>query len=183
MNTQPPTPELNNKLLLASPALRDGTFNKSVVLLAEHSPQDGAFGLILNHPSGRKVGDLIQDPDFLELWKLPVYLGGPVARDQLTFSVFWERKGEISVTTRVDMLEAKAHVNHPNALVKAFAGYSGWEKDQLEDEVAQEAWTIAEPKPNLMNLPHDITLWKTIMRDLSPYHRILADAPDEILSN
>ncbi|MDA7865828.1 YqgE/AlgH family protein, partial [Akkermansiaceae bacterium] len=86
MNTQPALPELRQKLLLADPSLRDGTFNKSVVLLAEHTPAEGAFGLILNQPSGRTVGDLISDPDFLELWQLPVHLGGPVARDQLTFS-------------------------------------------------------------------------------------------------
>ena len=53
----------------------------------------------------------------------------------------------------------------------------------VEEEVAQDAWTITEPKPNLLNLPHDLTLWKSIMRGLSPYHRILSSAPDEILSN
>ena len=45
------------------------------------------------------------------------------------------------------------------------------------------SWTITEPKTNLLNLPHDLTLWKSIMRGLSPYHRILSNAPDEILSN
>lgn len=183
MNTQPALPELRQKLLLADPSLRDGTFNKSVVLLAEHTPAKGAFGLILNQPSGRTVGDLISDPDFLELWQLPVHLGGPVARDQLTFSAFWERDSKFGFATRIAMDEAKSYLDQPNTLVKAFAGYSGWSEGQLEEEISQDAWTITDPKTNLLRLPHDLTLWKTIMREISPYHRILADAPDEILSN
>lgn len=176
-------PELHKKLLLADPSLRDGSFNKSVVLLAEHTPEEGAFGLILNHPSGKTVGDLISDPDFLELWQIPVHLGGPVARDQLTFSAFWKQNSKFGFATRIAMDEAKTYLSQPNTLVRAFAGYSGWSKGQLEEEVAQDAWTITEPKTNLLNLRHDLTLWKTIMGELSPYHQILAGAPDEILSN
>ena len=66
MNAHPVPPELQKKILLADPSLRDGTFNKSVVLLAEHSPEEGAFGLILNHPSGQTVSDLLSDPDFFD---------------------------------------------------------------------------------------------------------------------
>ena len=183
VNTQPAPPKLDKKLLLADPSLRDGTFNKAVVLLAEHTPEEGAFGLILNHPSGKTVGDLISDPEFLELWQIPVHLGGPVARDQLTFSAFWKRDSKFGFATRIAMDEAKTYLGQPNTLVKAFAGYSGWSEGQLEEEVAQDAWTITEPKTNLLNLPHDLTLWKSIMRGLSPYHRILSNAPDEILSN
>ncbi len=183
MNTHPIPPDLAEKVILADPSLRDGNFNKSVVLLAEHSPEEGAFGLILNHPSGQKVGDLITDPDFLELWKLPVHLGGPVARDQLTFAAFWERDSELGFATRISADEAKAYIGQPNTLVKAFAGYSGWSKNQLEDEVEQQAWSIIDPKVELLTCDHDITLWKTLLSELSPYHRILADAPDEILAN
>ncbi|MDB4687038.1 YqgE/AlgH family protein, partial [Akkermansiaceae bacterium] len=109
MNTQPAPPKLDKKLLLADPSLRDGTFNKSVVLLAEHTPEEGAFGLILNHPSGKTVGDLISDPEFLELWQIPVHLGGPVARDQLTFSAFWKRDSKFGFATRIAMDEAKTY--------------------------------------------------------------------------
>lgn len=183
VNAHPPHPDLSKKLLLSDPSLRDGFFNKSVILLAEHSPEEGAFGLILNQPTGKTVGDLVQDPDFLELWKLPVHLGGPVARDQLTFAAFWEREGQIGFATRISMLEAKAYLTQPNSLVKAFAGYSGWEKDQLEDELEQQTWSVTTPQPCLLNDSHDITLWKKIMQGISPYHRVLANAPDEILTN
>ncbi|HAN83680.1 MAG TPA: hypothetical protein DCQ59_10685, partial [Verrucomicrobiales bacterium] len=106
-----------------------------------------------------------------------------VARDQLTFSAFWKRDSKFGFATRIAMDEAKTYLGEPDTLVKAFAGYSGWSEGQLEEEIAQDAWTITEPKTNLLNFPHDLTLWKSIMRGLSPYHRILSGAPDEILSN
>ena len=183
MNTHPAPPEIQEKILVADPSLRDGNFNKSVILLAEYTAKEGAFGLILNHPSGQTVGDLLSDEDFIELWKLPVHLGGPISRDQLTFAAFWESDSKLGFATRISSDEAKAYLNQPGTLVKAFAGYSGWTKDQLEDELEQQAWTIIDPQVDLLTRAHDLTLWKNLMREISPYHRILADAPDEILAN
>ena len=52
-----------------------------------------------------------------------------------------------------------------------------------EDEIEQESWTIVDPESDLIARQHDITLWKNIMSGISPYHRILANAPDEVLAN
>ena len=183
MTTHPTPPDLENKILLAAPSLRDGHFNKSIVLLSEHSPEEGAFGLILNHPSGQKVGDLISESSFLELADLPVYLGGPVARDQLTFAAFWETHSALRFATRISAEEAKAYIAQPGTLVKAFAGYSGWSKNQLEDEIEQQAWSVTTPPADLLTSRHDLSLWKNLLSGLSPYHRILVEAPDEILAN
>jgi len=81
--------QLQGQLLLANPSLRDGMFHRSVVLLAEHVAEEGAFGLILNHPTGKTVGDFLEGEDFAPLLRLAVHEGGPVAHDQLTFSSFW----------------------------------------------------------------------------------------------
>lgn len=183
MNAHPAPPKLHRRLLLASPTLGGGPFGKSAILLGDHSPEEGAFGLVLNHPSGRSVGDLLTEPEFKPLAKLAVHLGGPVSRDQLTFAAFWERNDKFDFAIRISAEEAVAYQNQPGTLVRAFAGYSGWAKDQLEDELEQQSWTVTKPSSNLLTLSHDITLWKTLMRAHSPYHHILADAPDEILSN
>ena len=45
---------LRGKLLIASPALVDPNFARSVVLIAEHT-EDGAMGLVLNRPSDAEV--------------------------------------------------------------------------------------------------------------------------------
>jgi putative transcriptional regulator len=51
---------LGGRLLIASPSLADGTFDHSVIMLFEHSATTGAHGIIINHPSGTTVGDLLK---------------------------------------------------------------------------------------------------------------------------
>lgn len=183
MTSRPDPPELEGRLLLADPSLRDGSFHKSVIFLGDHSASEGAFGLVLNQPSGKKVGDLITEPEFHSLADIPVHFGGPVSRDQLTFAAFWKRDHDLGFACRISTREAADFLEQPGTLVRAFAGYSGWSKGQLEEELEQQAWTVAAPAANLVSLSHDITLWKALMRAQSPYHRILAEAPNEILSN
>lgn len=183
MNAHPPPPELAGRLLLADPSLRGGPFHKSVILLGDDAEDEGAFGLVLNQPSGRKVGDVLREPEFTSLSDLPVHLGGPVARDQLTFAAFWQKDSRFGFALRISAEEAVAYLNQPDTLVRAYAGYAGWSKNQLEDELEISSWTVVEPPANLPTLSHDVTLWKTLMSAHSPYHRILADAPDEVLAN
>ena len=85
-------PDLDGKLLLADPSLRGGIFHKSVVLLADHSQEDGAMGLILNQPAGHTVGDLLKGEEFSDLLSVQVHIGGPVAKSHLSFAAFWNEK-------------------------------------------------------------------------------------------
>jgi len=183
MNSHPPLPELQGKILLANPILREGTFHKSVILLAEHSQSEGAFGLVLNQPSGQNVGDLLKDPRFFDLQTVPVHFGGPVSREHLTFAAFWVREGRFDYAVRISAEEAMAYVNHPRTLVRAFIGYSGWSAEQLEGEIDQESWTILSADQKLLDLSHNASMWKNLMTEISPFHHILANAPEEIMAN
>jgi len=190
MNAHPLPPKLQGRLLLAGPSLRDGHFNKSVILLADYSAEEGAFGLILNHPSGQTVGDLLSSSEFSELSDIAVHFGGPVSREHLIFGAFWKRdadsdtdSSDLGFAVRISAEEAAAYRKQPGTLVRAFAGYSGWSQNQLEDEVEQQAWAITNASSKLIDQNHNLSLWKNLMSSLSPYHRILADAPDEILAN
>ena len=49
---------LRGRLLLASPALYDPNFRRTVVLVTEHGDH-GAAGLVLNRPSESTVGDVV----------------------------------------------------------------------------------------------------------------------------
>src|SRR5271167_993723 len=68
---------LTGQLLLASPALQDPNFIRTVVLIGVHS-DEGAMGVVLNRPSTVTVAEAVpqleQVVDDLE----PVYVGGPV---------------------------------------------------------------------------------------------------------
>ncbi len=183
MNSKSPVPPLDGKLLIADPSLRDGAFNKSVILLAEHSEEDGAFGLVLNHPAGQSVGDLLNGKEFTPLKNVAVHVGGPVSRGHLTFAAFWEREEKFGYAIRISAEEAIAYSNQPGTLVRAFVGYSGWDRDQLEDELNKQAWYHVQPEATLIKEAHDILLWKKLMCQISPYHRVLSGMPDEILAN
>lgn len=175
---------LNGQLLLADPSLRDGIFNRSVILLAEHSPDQGAVGLILNHPTGHLVGELLPEENFNPLRNLSVYEGGPVDRDQLTFSAFWwNHQQGLRWALRISAEEAIKHSQRSGTLVRAFIGYSGWTSGQLENELRRNAWITTRPLPDLLGHDHDKTLWKELLRSLSPFYRLLAEAPDDPFLN
>ena len=68
-------------LLIAEPSiLGDVSFNRSVVLLAEHN-DEGSIGFILNKPLSYTINDLIPEIDA----SFKIYNGGPVEQDNLYF--------------------------------------------------------------------------------------------------
>ena len=175
---------LQGQLLLAAPSLGEGVFHRSVILLAAHSPGDGAFGLVLNHPTGRHIGDLLSDKAFAPLRNVPVHHGGPVEVEQLTFTAMWtDPSGELHWEARISADQAIERVKDPSILVHAFVGHSGWSAGQLEGELRGASWIPARPHPNLIRLEHDLSLWAALLRQLSPYHQILAEAPSDPLQN
>ncbi len=183
--TKPDSPiRLQGYLLLADPSLRDGIFDHSVILLADHSPTQGAFGLILNHPTGRMVGDFVTDKDLGQLRRIPVHEGGPVGREHLTFSAFWwNKKSGLRWAIRISAEDAVKHAHRPGRIVRAFVGHSGWSPGQLEGELRRSSWITTRPAPELLGADHDRSLWYGILRHLSPFHRILAEAPPKPLLN
>lgn len=176
---------LQGQLLLADPSLKDGFFDRSVVLLAEHSAGDGAFGLVLNQPTGHIVGDLLKESNFSPLRKIAVHQGGPVSREHLTFSAFWwhPEKHELRWAIRISAEEAIERSHRPGTLIRAFIGYSGWTPGQLETELRRNSWITTRPGDGLLGRTHDRQLWADILRELSPFHQILAEAPEDPFLN
>lgn len=172
--------DLSGSLLLASPALRDGVFDRSVILLADHSEENGAFGLVLNHPTGREVGHFLTDESFAPLEKIPVHQGGPVSTEQLTFSAFWWNPTDgLHWQIRIPAEEAVLRAKQPGVIVRAFIGYSGWSSGQLEGEIRRNSWITAKPQDDLLGKVHDHDLWADILSNLSPFHRMMIDAPPD----
>ncbi len=177
-------PSLEGQLLLADPSLRDGDFCKSVVFLAEHTAEKGAYGLIINRPTGQTVGDLLPKPEFEPLKNIDVYIGGPVAQEHMTFAAFSpKKKNSLQLFTRISAQEAIQRTQQPGTLVRAFAGYSAWSAGQLENELQRNSWIRVRPDLDILTCEHDKKLWAHILRKLSPIHKILAEAPDDIFVN
>lgn len=67
--------------------------------------------------------------------------------------------------------------------IRAFVGYSGWSEGQLEGELEQKAWIPHKPEKVVIDLSEVDGLWKSLIRDLSPYYKLVADEPDDISLN
>src|SRR3954464_12931863 len=68
---------LTGRLLVATPLLGDPNFDRTVVLLIEHSPE-GALGVVLNRPGTLDVVDALPQWGDLATEPAVLFSGGPV---------------------------------------------------------------------------------------------------------
>jgi putative transcriptional regulator len=172
-------------LLIAHPTLLDPNFRKSVLFLSSNDPQEGSFGLTLNRPAGRTVGELLPDKKLGPLGQVPVFLGGPVAVDQLIFASFqWHAEAQrMECAHHLVIEDAKAAARDEQTVVRAFIGYAGWSQGQLEGELAQRSWLIQKPEPVVLELERCPILWRALTSEFGPWFRLAAEAPDDFSRN
>ena len=155
---------LANQLLIASPALSDPNFARSVTLICQHD-DDGAMGVIVNRASEYTLGEVLrqmnlasQDP---RLDGQVVLAGGPVHPERgfvLHDSAHaWESTLEVAdglfLTTSRDILEAMAAGEGPAHAVVAL-GCAGWGAGQLEQEIVEDSWLMVPVRREvLFDLP------------------------------
>ncbi len=162
-------------LLLAMPQLPDPNFARSVVLMIEHT-EDGSWGLIVNRPTQVDVNDVIET---LEMqWSGPadavVWNGGPVTPERgcvLHGSADVPQPEEtvtvvpgIVLSTLPDQLRALAA--EPPEAIRFLLGYSGWGPGQLELELSQGSWLLAEAHPRLVFGTAADAMWTAAIRSL-----------------
>ena len=174
------TTSLRGSLLLAAPLLSDPNFSRAVLYLAAHSEKDGAFGYILNRPLDKKVSDLLPTEDMGRLARIPVFLGGPVATDKLSFaSMQWSNKR--------NTLKCQTHLSVDDALyeldmgheVRAFVGYTGWSEGQLEGEMKHRSWIATAPNSIVMSAGDGTTLWSDILEKMGPRYDLMSRMPEK----
>ncbi|HEY4270996.1 MAG TPA: YqgE/AlgH family protein [Candidatus Udaeobacter sp.] len=168
-------------LLVAHPNMLDPNFRRTVLFVSEHDPNEGALGVIINRPLDKPVTELVSGVPPTDLADVPVFLGGPVGKNQLMFAAFEWQKGEgLRLNHNVALDESSDASGQKNLLtVCAFVGYAGWGAGQLESEVKQKAWLIQKANPSLLKLDRLPKLWFDIMRTLGPWYKMLASAPDD----
>ena len=148
---------LQGQLLIASPALLDPNFRRTVVLVTEHN-DEGAAGLVLNRPSPAEVAELVPQLEPLVEDGEPVWLGGPVQQDAVLVLGEFVDPDDAAVplfgALGFPSLEAPDEVVPATTRRRVFAGYAGWGAGQLEDELAREDW-IVEPALRRRRLHRD----------------------------
>jgi putative transcriptional regulator len=168
-------------LLVAHPNMLDPNFRRTVLFVSEHDPDEGALGVIINRPLDKPVAELVSDMPPKDFAHVPVFLGGPVGKNQLMFAAFEWQKGEgLRLNHNIALNESSDAGGRKNLItVCAFVGYAGWGAGQLETEVKQKAWLIQKANPSLLKLDRLPSLWFDIMRTLGPWYKMLAAAPDD----
>lgn len=170
---------LAGSLLVAHPSMLDPNFRRTVLFISEHDPNEGALGVIINRPLDRQVADLVTDTPPEGLAEVPVFLGGPVGKNQLMFAAFEWKKGHGFKLSHNVVLEHATIAAGEKNLICAFVGYAGWGAGQLESEVKQKAWLLQKAIPSLFKFDRLPNLWFDIMRSLGPWYKMLAAAPDD----
>jgi putative transcriptional regulator len=174
---------LKGQLLLASPALFDPNFRRTVVLVTEHT-DEGAAGLVLNRPSETAVADAV--PDLLPLVdeEERVYFGGPVQESAVLVLAEFEDPEESAMLVVDDVGFVRGDGDFDllagaTRRVRVFAGYAGWGPGQLEAELEETSW-IVEPSPGPELFPElEDDLWARVLRDRGGVYRVVALMPED----
>ncbi len=156
----PARPSLAGQLLVAAPWMGDPRFERTVILIVEHSP-GGVIGIVINDPIGeqplasvfkalgQKAGDVTGS--------VRVFSGGPVQPEVgfVVHSPDYRRPETVAITDRLSITSSIAILQDigdkrgPAKVLIAF-GYAGWGRDQLEHEIEERSWGIAEADPTLV---------------------------------
>lgn len=172
-------PTLAGQLLLAHPAMREGIFKRSVILMSAHDT-GGSLGVIINRPLGRRLDDLSPDFALGPLAAIPLYNGGPVENEKLLLAAWkWGSNGDFELHFGLDPERASELVAQPGLTVRAFLGYAGWEKGQLENEMQRNTWFVAAPADYNLVAEEGSGLWRMILGSLDPELKLLADEPED----
>jgi putative transcriptional regulator len=171
-------------LLIAEPTIiGDLSFNRSVILLADHT-NDGSVGFILNKPLDYTINELI--PDITALFE--VYNGGPVEQDNLYFihnipnlipdsieisnGIYWG--GDFELTKNL-INEGKIKKGN----IRFFLGYSGWSANQLESELQSNSWILTKnTNENDILEKSSVLFWKEKILELGGEYIIWSNAPE-----
>ena len=143
------------QILVAMPSLKDGYFDKSVILLCEYN-EHGAMGFVINSPSTTSVDDLLGELG-LKASKPQdqlILIGGPV-QPELCWVVHTPDYSGKSTTHLSDQLCLSAAQEVLTSVTDGLipsgyilgVGYAGWGPGQLDREIEQEAWWLAELDP------------------------------------
>lgn len=174
-------------VLIAMPQLEDPHFHRAVVLMLEHN-EEGALGLILNHPIDHPCAQVTES--FSLPWPGPpdarLRRGGPVEAASLWMlhhdrHQFTETRPVVpgvavsrsrdALRTLCTALEADLHL---------LVGYSGWAPGQLEQEMASGTWILGRATAELVFSVAPEDLWTHALAELGIHPAHLVESSGDV---
>ena len=176
-------------LLIAEPSIiGDLSFNRSVILLADHT-SEGSVGFILNKPLKYTIKDLLPEVES----NFKIYNGGPVEQDNLYFihnvpdlipnsieiskGIYWG--GDFEYTKELINTGVIKKKN-----IRFFLGYTGWDSEQLENEMQANSWILIKNNyENKILGKASVHFWKEKIVELGGDYLIWSNAPENPILN
>lgn len=181
-------------LLISMPQLNDPNFARTVVLLCQMGP-DGAWGLVVNRPTGQAAAPVeaesadrvtvkpsdrpVRADGAMELW-----YGGPVQPDRGCLLLgAWPDDGEALELVEGLYISGSAAVlrrmlsGTPPPRARLLMGYAGWGPGQLENELTQSAWLIASADLDIIFETPSEQMWETAIRRMGADPSLLHMSP------
>jgi len=172
-------------ILISKPFMEDKRFEKTVILITEHS-ENGTVGFIVNKTSSI---DMLEFTPSLTNQKITIKQGGPVDNNSLFFvhkhpdlihncfkikdGYFWG--GDIN-----DVIEGIKRNEIKIQEVLFFTGYSGWEKNQLKEEINEGSWIIHDTNLEILDNPIN---WSTLLIEINKEFEVWTTAPSDFRLN
>lgn len=171
------------KILISEPFLCDHMFGRSVILLVDHT-KDGTMGLVLNKPLPLFLNDVLQDFNYQE--NIPIYKGGPLSTDTLFYlHTLKDITGSLPISNGFylngDFDAVKEYILQGNPVkgkIRFFLGYSGWEYDQLCQELKENTWLVGKENiDTIMDENAGAELWKNSLGKLGSKYEMWSRFP------
>ena len=177
------------RLLVATPALDDPNFCRTVVQLVQHSDEDGALGVVLNRPSDTPLGEVLPGWALLAPDPVVVFMGGPVQESaaiclaRLSAPVADPSVVPVPGAPWLGTVDLDVDAADPVQEVRVFAGYAGWSPGQLEAEVDEGAWWVLDGLPSDCFTPDPSALWRSVLRRQGPPLALASTYPSDVSLN
>ena len=179
---------MKGKVLISSPSLlTDLIFYKSIILIVEKTNED-ITGFIINRPLDKI---LMREVETKKKFKINLYYGGPVSSEHFFIlkskrkyselinvydNIYWGNDIEFLFI----MLEKGAIGIDDFILLQ---GYSGWNFNQLNNEIYNKNWTIIEKKADNLFSLREKNSWNILVKSLGNKYRLWSNSPDDITLN
>src|SRR3954447_21730739 len=137
-----PMGNLEGQLLVASPAMSDPNFARTVVAIANHD-EEGALGIVLNRPSDTEVVEAVPELEGVVDDDDVVFVGGPVQPASIVVLAEFQDPGEAAylVVDGIGLVSDRTGLERldvATARRRVYAGYTGWGPGHLEAELERE---------------------------------------------
>jgi putative transcriptional regulator len=166
------------------PQMQDPNFAQTVVLLCDYVPE-GAFGLVLNRPTDLPASEMVRlEPPVAGGSDLPLFIGGPVQPERGWILVsepptepdFRTIVEGLYLSTSPELLR-RVLETRPAPRARIIAGYAGWGPGQLDEELTQSAWLMADLDLDLVFDVEASVMWQTAIRRLGADPSLLQTSP------